>query len=62
MTKQEKDQIQNDIIVAQKCLSNPILTVIATEDTRVILGYSKGTVNMIDGLLERIRERLDDRF
>ena len=57
---QEKNRLISNIVVLQKALSNPLCTILSSEDSRIIFGYQKGTIEFADGLLDEIKKILGE--
>lgn len=57
---QEKNRLISNIVVLQKNLNNPLCTILSSEDSRIIFGYQKGTIEFADGLLDEIKKVLGE--
>ena len=56
----EEKRIMENILIIQKCLSNPDLTILSG-DSKVMMAYGKGVVDMIDNILEDFRGYLKEK-
>ena len=57
---QEKNRLISNIVVLQKNLANPLCTILSSEDSRIIFGYQKGTIELADDLLDEIKKVLGE--
>jgi len=47
-------------VVLQKNLANPLCTILSSEDSRIIFGFQKGTIELADDLLDEIKKVLGE--
>lgn len=58
--REEIDRLINNIVVLQKNLADPLYVILSSEDSRIIFGFQKGTIELADDLLDEIKKVLGE--